>query len=186
MKKKKLQIILEKYVYFPLIAVLVTVIVQQFLYKGNEREKYKIEVKKELLMKQHNSLEKMKRLVELDNEVSVVIFQSVFLDQNGNVFGEDKEGIRITVPTIVADTNSQIEWKKLVVEIQSNKNEIDYSLFKIFEDIVKLANKHKFPKQNKLYDIEKSGWTNADVIGRWENLNRYLEIKIKNTEELIE
>lgn len=187
MIKKERGKFLEKYIYLPLIAVLVTILFQQIFYKGNERDKQKIELRKELLKNQYQLLEKMERMIEIGEYVSVLNFQYVYLNRNDEVVGDDKEGISIDVPSIVQDKKLQNEWEELSLDVMEGKDKIDFDVYKAFEDLIKFIEKYPIPeKTDRIELIEKSRWSESEIIGRWLSLNKYLKIKIENKKELKE
>ena len=186
-KYKRIKKTLDKYVYLPLIAVLVTVLFQQILLKGNMRETYKIELKKELLKEQYFFLEKMERIALLSKSLTHITFQTIYSDQNGIIYGEDKEGITIIIPTIAVEKKLQTELKALVSDIKKNKDKIDLDVYRAFDNVVKFIKEHPFPTNtDSLKEIEKTLWTESEIIGRWSALTEYMEMKVENKKNLKE
>jgi len=184
MEKKRIVNILEKYIYLPLIAVLVTILFQQLFFRGNEREKLKIELRKELLRDQYQYFAKMERFIELGYGMTVINFRYEFMDLNGNIRYKDMEGINVDIPTIAYSKEFQQEWLSLTSEITESRYQIEIDIFRAFENIVTFVNEHPFPEHtDNLEQIEKSHWIKDEIIGRWLFLNKHLGIKIANKKD---
>jgi hypothetical protein len=129
----------------------------------------------------------MERMIEIGEYVSILNYQYMYLNKDDEVIGEDKEGISIDVPSIIQDKELRKEWEELSLDIKEGKDKIDFDVYKAFEELIKFIEKYPIPeKTDKIEYVEKSRWSESEIIGRWMSLNKYLKIKVENKKELRE
>jgi hypothetical protein len=174
--------ILTKLAYWiglPIVGVMATLIFQQVFFRQNIVTEQRLQLRREIVKSQYGQLQKLKRVAQLSRSYKVVVFRRVYMDgTTDRVIGEDKEGIEIRIPEVAYDTTVRREWKELVEEVNAAKETLDVEVYQVFEDILEFLKTHPWPAQLNLESLEKSVWTNPDVIGRWFHLNDYLVLKV--------
>ena len=183
---KKILAGIGKYIYLPIIGGISVLVVQQLFFKGNELEKAKLSVKKELLIKQHSHLEKMERMIEIGEMPIFLVYKHLYLNSNGETTGIDEIGLNVDIPRLAYEKTLQEEWNKLTFEISENKELISFDLYRPFEEVVNFVNNNPFPENSTYEGIMKSNWADGNIQARWKSLNMQLRLKIINKKNLLD
>ncbi|MFH0988820.1 MAG: hypothetical protein V1799_02260 [bacterium] len=132
------------------------------------------ELRKEILKLQYPHLQKLKRIAEIGGFVYFQSFTRVYMSSNRTVLGEDKEGIKVKIAGVAADTTLRKEWFSLVQEIDKAKDVLDSDVYQLFATVRSFLNDHPFPKRVGREEFIKSPWASTETIGHWISLNEHL------------
>ena len=163
----------------PVVCVIIGIVIGHLLKPSATLVDQKIQLKKEMAKKQYFHLKKMRMFGNLGSQITRIVFLKRYYAEHENgtktLYAEDTAGITFILPMIMDDSSKYVEWSQLRDEIMEAKDEIDPDIYKIFEEILSLAQEHslEFGRKSILH-TSMSPWINEKILGRWLVLNEIL------------